>query len=264
MKVRRKIIDMKAAQWLGTPESLEEIKKVGTIDEISYFERSNSLYFCSLNRPSEITKVGVNDWIIEEVAGVRHLCRSYVFEKIYAVVEEKEVLDINLSYLRDTVNSSLIRTAIKRFSEVVNGLECECDSCNAYTCIIQNDKVLAERALKVLEPAPKTTICEYTDLDGEGTCDYTNERCRFKNVENCKNFIEDEIVGTTNFKGFKIVLTPIPRNSEDPIICEGCGASDYDPWCLKYDDLAAIGCEDCLKGLLYELLIEEDSGDEGE
>jgi len=33
--------------------------------------------------------------------------------------------------------------------------------------------------------------CEYADLDGEGTCNYTNERCRFKDVRNCKNFVED-------------------------------------------------------------------------
>ena len=40
----------------------------------------------------------------------------------------------------------------------------------------------------------KPVICAYTDLDGEGTCGYTNERCRFKNVKNCKNFVEEEIV----------------------------------------------------------------------
>jgi len=43
------------------------------------------------------------------------------------------------------------------------------------------------------ESSPKVIRCEYADLDGEGTCNYTNERCRFKDVRNCKNFVEDEI-----------------------------------------------------------------------
>jgi len=44
---------------------------------------------------------------------------------------------------------------------------------------------------KIEIPRPKVVRCEHADLDEEGICDYIGERCQFKNIRNCKNFVED-------------------------------------------------------------------------
>ena len=43
----------------------------------------------------------------------------------------------------------IIQTVIKRFSAIVNSLECECSE--EYTCSIHNDRVLAEQAIAAFE-----------------------------------------------------------------------------------------------------------------
>lgn len=43
----------------------------------------------------------------------------------------------------------VIQKALERFSELVNYLECECDSYNGFTCSIHKDRMLASEALKV-------------------------------------------------------------------------------------------------------------------
>ena len=44
-----------------------------------------------------------------------------------------------------------METVLKRFNEIVNSLECECDSYNGFTCSIHNDRILAEKAIKDLK-----------------------------------------------------------------------------------------------------------------
>ena len=44
-----------------------------------------------------------------------------------------------------------METALKRFNEIVDSLECECDEYNGFTCSIHNDRILAEKAIKDLK-----------------------------------------------------------------------------------------------------------------
>jgi len=184
MKIRTKPIKMEAVQWIGTNQV--EIYKFGGrhVQEVDM----GKLFSIRTFERNIIVHVG--DWIIKGVNGEFFSCSPDIFEKTYDVVDElrKDVI-IQLN----SPEGNLIKKAIERFSAVVNSLECECDSYNGHTCTIHSDRILAERAIKVLEPPSKTVICEHADLDEEGICDYTGELCRFKNVRNCKNFVEDDI-----------------------------------------------------------------------
>ena len=43
-----------------------------------------------------------------------------------------------------------VKRALKRFKEVLDSLDCECDSYVGFTCSIHKDKLLVEEALKQL------------------------------------------------------------------------------------------------------------------
>ena len=42
----------------------------------------------------------------------------------------------------------IIVDALKRFNQVLDSLDCECDSYNGYVCTFHSDKELVESALK--------------------------------------------------------------------------------------------------------------------
>ena len=81
MIVRKKPIEVEAIQWTGTPESLEEIKKLAP--DIHYRKFLNSLFIHHLIGPIGSEQVGIDDWIIKEGNGDIHLYRSGIFEKTY-------------------------------------------------------------------------------------------------------------------------------------------------------------------------------------
>jgi hypothetical protein len=56
---------------------------------------------------------------------------------------------------------SYVKEALVRFKELVEFLECECDSYNGYTCPLHNDRTLAKQALVEYE-APNQPV-EPTD-----------------------------------------------------------------------------------------------------
>jgi len=49
----------------------------------------------------------------------------------------------------------IIKGALDRFNEIVNSLECECDSYNGFTCSIHSDRVLASQALEEFDKIKK-------------------------------------------------------------------------------------------------------------
>jgi len=54
-----------------------------------------------------------------------------------------------------TTPINTIQTALNRFHELVNSLECECDSYNGFTCPLHDDRVLADLAIEEY-PYPKS------------------------------------------------------------------------------------------------------------
>jgi len=46
------------------------------------------------------------------------------------------------------MKDEIIKTALERFKEVLDSLECECDSYSGYVCTIHSDKRLVEKALQ--------------------------------------------------------------------------------------------------------------------
>ena len=45
--------------------------------------------------------------------------------------------------------------ALKRFKELIESLECECDEYHGYTCPLHNDKKLCDQAIKELHQLPR-------------------------------------------------------------------------------------------------------------
>ena len=46
---------------------------------------------------------------------------------------------------------NIVKKALERFKEVLESLDCECDSYNNFVCSIHSDKILVENALKSID-----------------------------------------------------------------------------------------------------------------
>jgi len=84
-----------------------------------------------VTRAEELTKA-----IIEKNNDVKYLLSGDILPIIEQALKEQ---------------SKDINTALKRFNEIVNFLECECDSYNGFTCSIHEDRAIAAIALKQME-----------------------------------------------------------------------------------------------------------------
>lgn len=80
-----------------------------------------------------------------------------------------------------------IREALKRFQEVVESLECECDSYHGYVCTVHSDRILAKAALIELD----AILTSAMHSDGDSRCDcphyYNSDRCGYFERGLCKH-----------------------------------------------------------------------------
>lgn len=95
MRARKKPVEVKVIQWMGTFDSFTELVEFANVTKFSQMhnnpmmihevEEKNQIHIMTLEGEM---RANVGDYIIQGVSGEFYPCKPDIFEKTYEIVEE--------------------------------------------------------------------------------------------------------------------------------------------------------------------------------